>query len=57
MLEKFTLQSTENYVTVNGKIMIKHIKALSTRNATSLKINSHKFSRRPRTGALRLVHI
>jgi hypothetical protein len=34
---------------------IKHITAVSTRNATSKKIKPHKFHRRPKTGALRLV--
>jgi hypothetical protein len=34
---------------------IKHITAVSTRNVTSSKITSHKFYRRLRTGALRLV--
>jgi hypothetical protein len=35
--------------------IIKHITAVSTRNATSYIIKSHKFYHRPRTGALRLV--
>jgi hypothetical protein len=43
------------YSQIRPKSQIKHITAVSTRNATSSKFTTYKFYRRPRTGALRLV--